>query len=193
MSKLGRVIQRRRQNRRLSIQPPVPQETGDTILEKKNGDTAPEEWQPSEIPKNELLMAETATSFKELTEICDGLKQASLERGGSYASDATRAMRMDLSSYRAAHEKGLRGLTVKSWTRYAEFFGINFEWLMGGNRKNHDSVGTSLDFPVADEDFELVLRHFWTHLDAEKRRKLIQVAAGLVDGCTEEHHGYTET
>jgi hypothetical protein len=184
MSKLGRVIQRRRQNRRLSIQPPVSQEIGYTALEEENGGTALEE-------NYELLTVETDTSFKEPTEICDGLKQASLERGGTNAS--ARAMRMDLSSYRATHEKVSRGLTVKSWTRYAEFFGINFEWLKGANSKNHHLVGTSLDFPVADEDFELVLRHFWTHLDAEKRRKLIQVAAGLVDGCTEEHHGYTET
>src|SRR5262245_27109724 len=101
--------------------------------------------------------------------------------------------RPESCAWRAAHEKGSRGLTVNSWTRYADVFGINFEWLMGGTRKNHDSGGTSLDFRGADEDFELVLRHFWTHLNAEKRRKLIQLAAGLVDGGTEEHHGYTDT
>ena len=100
-------------------------------------------------------------------------------------------MPKDLSSYRA-HEKGSRGLTVKSEMSYAEFF--NFEWSMNGNREDqHKLDGTSLDFSLVDEDFELVLRHFWKHLDAEKRRKLIQLAAGLVDGGREEHRGTTDT
>jgi len=50
----------------------------------------------------------------------------------------------------------------------------------------HESLVHALDktslTSSPDEDFELVLRHFWKYLDAEKRRKLIQVAAALVEG-----------
>src|SRR6476646_5675394 len=104
MSKLGRVIQRRRQNRRPS---PI----------------KPAAYQPlhgrmdSEIPINELLSVGTDTALDELTEIDERLKQASLERSYTYASAAERVMRMDLSSYRG-HDKGSRGL--KSEMRYAE-------------------------------------------------------------------------
>ena len=176
MSKLGRLIQRRRQNRGLSATKPT--------VYQENGETATGEQKNSEIPINELLRVETDTSLIELTEIRDPLKQASLERGYTHASGAARAVRMDLSSYRA-HEKGSRGLTVKSEMSHAEFF--NFEWSMTGNREVHDKLdGPSLDFSLGDKDFELVLRHFWKHLDAEKRRKLIQLAASLVDGDREE-------
>ena len=176
MSKLGRFIQRRRQNRGLSATK--------SAVYQENGETATGEQKNSEIPINELLAVETDTSLIDLTEIRGPLKQASLEPGYTHASGAARAMRMDLSSYRA-HKKGSRGLTVKSEKSYAEFF--NFEWSMTGNREDHDKLdGTSIDFSLGDKDFELVLRHFWKHLDAEKRRKLIQLAASLVDGDRKE-------
>ena len=183
MSKLGRFIQRRRQNRGLSATK--------SAVYQENGETATGEQKNSEIPINELLAVETDTSLIDLTEIRGPLKQASLEPGYTHASGAARAMRMDLSSYRA-HKKGSRGLTVKSEKSYAEFFNFdaeffNFEWSMTGNREDHDKLdGPSLDFSLGDEDFELVLRHFWKHLDAEKRRKLIQLAASLVDGDRKE-------
>ena len=179
MSRLGRLIQRRRQNRRLSATEPA--------VYQENGETAPGEKKNSEIPINDLLPVGTDTSLIEFTEIRDRLKQASLERGYTHTSQAAQVMPKDLSSYRA-HEKGSRGLTVKSEMSYAEFFNFecaeffNFEWSMTGNREDqHKLDGTSLDFSLVDEDFELVLRHFWKHLDAEKRRKLIQLAAGLLE------------
>jgi hypothetical protein len=159
MSKLRRLIKRRSQNGRPSpLDPAVYQENGEQVN--------------SESPLNEPLPVGSA--LEELTEIGARIKQASLKR------EAQRVMRMDLSSYRG-HEKGSVGPTVKSEMSYAEFFGINFEWLSAGNPKDHEVDGTSLDFSVGDEDFYLVLRHFWDHLGPEKRRKLIQLAANLVD------------
>jgi hypothetical protein len=49
-----------------------------------------------------------------------------------------------------------------------------------------DKIARPLSVFSSDKDFELVLRHFWKHLDAEKRRKLIQLAAGLVEGDRKE-------
>ena len=84
MSKLGRFIQRRRQNRGLSATK--------SAVYQENGETATGEQKNSEIPINELLAVETDTSLIDLTEI----------RG---PSGAARAMRMDLSSYRARTRK----------------------------------------------------------------------------------------
>jgi hypothetical protein len=173
MSKLGRLIQRRKQNRRLSTIGPA--------IYQENGETAPGEQKNSEIPINGLLPVGTDTSLIELTEIRDSIKQASLERGYTYSSEAARTMRVDLSY--CEHEKGSRGLTAKSDMLYADSFIV--EWLMTANctsnPEDQDWIDrTSLNFSP-DEDFELVLRHFWKQLDAEKRRKLIQLAAGLVE------------
>jgi hypothetical protein len=172
MSKLGRLIQRRRQTRYPSpIEPAVYQANSETAFEGRIS---------SEIPTNELLSVGTDSTIRELNEIREDLKQASLERGQTYATKAERAVRMFTSH--GAQEKGSPGLTVKSGMRYAEFFGINFEWLMTGSRANHEEIHrTSPNSSIGDEDFDLVLRHFWKHLDAENRRKLIQLAAGLVD------------
>ena len=169
MSRLGRLIQRRRQNKHLSpIEPTVYQENGEITPDGRR-----------EIPINELLPVGTDTAIRELNEINEHLRQASLERGQAYATEAEGAVGM-FTSHRA-QEKGSPSLTVKTGMRYAEFFGINFEWLMTGSRANHEDIHkTSPNFPIGDEDFDLVLRHFWQHLNTENRRKLIQLAAGLV-------------
>jgi hypothetical protein len=175
---LGRLIKRRKQNRRLSsIKPADYQE---------NGEKAPGEQKNSEIPINELLAVEADTSLIKLIEVRDPLKQASFEGSYTYTSEAARTMRVDLSY--CEHEKGSRGLTAKSDMLYADSFVI--EWLMTGNvtgnpEDQDKGDRTSLNFSP-DKDFELVLRHFWKHLDVEKRRKLIQLAAGLVEGDRNE-------
>jgi hypothetical protein len=178
MSRLGRLIQRRKQNRRLSAIKPADYQ--------ENGERAPVEQEKSEIPINELLPVEADISLLELTEVRDRIKQVSPERGYSYISEAARTMRVDLSY--CEHEGSSRGLTGESEMLYADSF--VFEWLMTGNRTGnredqHNLDKTSLT-SSPDEDFELVLRHFWKYLDAEKRRKLIQVAAGLVEGDRKE-------
>jgi hypothetical protein len=176
MSRLGRLIQRRKQNRRLSAIKPADYQ--------ENGERVPGEQEKSLIPINELLEADI--SLLELTEVRDRIKQVSPERGYSYTSEAARTMRVDLSY--CEHEGSSRGLTGESEMLYADSF--VFEWLMTGNRTGnredqHNLDKTSLT-SSPDEDFELVLRHFWKYLDAEKRRKLIQVAAGLVEGDRKE-------
>ena len=231
MSKLGRLIRRRRENKRLSaVAMGVYQENGKTAPGARENSKTTEVLQqllpeirrdvdqhprgavpvqaldqeraaetmiarfiriPGPIPINEPLPVGTDRDSTDLTEVHDRLRQARLERSYTYASEAARAMGMDLSSYRA-HENGSRGLTIKSAMRYAAFFGIDFEWLITGKRET-DGKGdrTSLELSLLDEDFELVLRHFWKHLDAEKRRKLIQMAAGLVD-CGEGSYDWVE-
>ena len=59
MSKLGRFIQRRRQNRGLSATK--------SAVYQENGETATGEQKNSEIPINELLAVETDTSLIDLT------------------------------------------------------------------------------------------------------------------------------
>jgi hypothetical protein len=91
MSKLGRLIQRRRENKHLSpIEPTVYQE---------NGEITPD-GRISEIPINELLPVGTDTAIKELNEIREHLKQASLERGQAHVTEAEGAVHM-FTSHRA--------------------------------------------------------------------------------------------
>jgi hypothetical protein len=221
MSKLRRLLSRRKETKRLSAVMGVHQDDGErTAGTRKNSQTAeglqqlhPEIWGgidqrpfsavPSEalgheraleamiagvtriagpIPINDPLPVATNRYYTDPKEVHDRLRQARFERGHIYASGAAGAMGIKLSSYRA-HENESRDLAIKSATRYAAFFAINSEGLMTGKCENDGKADTtSFEFPLGDDDFELVLRHFWKHLDAEKRRKLIQMAAGLVDG-----------
>src|SRR5690242_17383320 len=147
MSKLGRLIQRRRQNRRSS---PIK-----ALVDQESGKSAPAGLINSEIPINEAVGTDLA--IRELTEIRAHLMQASFDRRNTSTSEAKRAMRMDRSSYRS-HAKNSPNVTIKSEMRYAEFFGTN--WLSAGNFENQEAVRTFPNFSPGDEDFELVLRHF---------------------------------
>jgi hypothetical protein len=122
------------------------------------------------VPINEPLPIETDENSTELTEIHGNMNRMRPDGGYTYRSETV--MDLDLSPYRA-NENRSQDLSVRLAMRYAAFLGVNFESLTTGNREN---------LPLLDNDFELVLRHFWEHLDAEQRRKLIQMAAGLADG-----------
>ena len=174
MSKLKRLIRRGRRHKHLSA--------NDLAVYPDNAEVAPRR-DNRDNPINALLPVGTDIGLLELTEVRDRLKHANLERGNTYTSNVTtRAISMELSSYRE-EKRGSRGLPTKPVRQYEAIFGLNFESLMtssGGNDAKDDR--SSLEFSLGDDDFELVLRHFWKHLDAEKRRKLIQMAAGLADG-----------
>ena len=171
MSKLGRLIRRGRKIRHLSATGlSVYPDNAEVALGRENSDTI-----------NALLPLGTDIGLLELSEVRDRLKQASIGRGITCTSEATRAVSVDLSSY-PEHGKGNRRPTTTLAMRYAAIIGVNFETEMTRTGENDGKTDrSSLDFSLGDQDFELVLRHFWKHLDAEKRRKLIQVAAGLVE------------
>ena len=119
------------------------------------------------------------------TEDHDHPRQARLQRVHTYAQEAAGAMAPNLSANRV-HENRSRDLSLKPPMRHAALSNVNFGWLMTGKCENDRKVDwTPLDLSLVDEDFELVLRHFWKRLDAESRRRLIQMAAGLVEGCEE--------
>ena len=59
------------------------------------------------------------------------LKWARENRGYETAADAAAAMGIPPPTY-AGHENGSRGFRADSGERYAQFFAVNFAWLMTG-------------------------------------------------------------
>jgi hypothetical protein len=173
VSKLRRLICGARKNRYLS--------GSGRSVDRDNTEVAPS-TENRDIPIDALLPVGTDTGLLELGEIRHDLTLGSLGRANTYKSEVIRAIGMDRFSY-SDHEKRTRGLTTTSAMRYAAIIGVNVESLRTRNSEDDGKANcSSLDLSTGDEDFDLVLRHFWKHLDAEKKRKLIQLAAGLADG-----------
>lgn len=73
-------------------------------------------------------------------DIHDRLKTARTDAGYESASEAARALGINVATY-VHHENGTRGFNIEAATKYSRRFGVALEWLLTGRGTNKTSAG----------------------------------------------------